>query len=305
MKPTIQSILETDNVEPGGYIQAVCDDISARHPGRIVAFIYYGSSLRDMNDPDKMLDFYVIVDSYRKTHKNPVRALLNRLIPPAVYYHELQHPDGITTTCKYSIMSLRAFERRCSPAALLSQSWGRFSQPCAILFARDMTVYKRLMAAREIAVRHMASQTAPLFNQPVSSTTFWARGFLESYRTELRPESSQTRSEEIVGRYAKRYDALMRILYGAPNEQQLYRLPTRSAGPTKLRWFLRRLIGKPVAAIRILNSALTFSGGYDYIESKIYRHSGIKLDVTQHQRRHPLLWSPVLAWRYWRAGAFR
>ena len=103
MSTEIIDILNAEYLEPSDKVSAVCNDIAERHKDRVLAFIYYGSSLRDMDNPEKMLDFYVIVDSYRKTHRNPVRALLNTLIPPAVYYHEMVHPDGQKTTCKYSI----------------------------------------------------------------------------------------------------------------------------------------------------------------------------------------------------------
>ncbi len=308
MTDPLINILKREQMTASARVKTVCEDISARHPGRVLAFIYYGSSLRDMDDPEKMLDFYVIVDGYRKTHKNPIRAALNALIPPAVYYHEMGHADGVLTTCKYSLMSIKAFENRCSPRALLSMTWGRFSQPCIILFPVSQDVEARLFSARARAVRHMAAQTAPLFEGPVSSTNFWARGFRESYRTELRPESSEGRSVEIVEKYAARYTNILGVLYGPPNKQSLYTFPQASALTRlhcQLKWFMRRLLGKPLGGIRVLNSAATFDGGLDYVLRKLSRHSGVTIEVTASQRRHPLLWSPVLAWKLYRKGAFR
>ncbi len=301
-------ILESEQIQHNERVSAVCDDIASRHQGRVLAFIYYGSSLRDMDDPEKMLDFYVIVDSYRKTHTNPIRAGLNALIPPAVYYHEMLHDGAILTTCKYSVMSIKAFENRCSPRALLSMTWGRFSQPCIILFPKTQDICQRLFTARSAAVKHMAEQTAPLFDDPVQSIEFWARGFRESYRTELRPESSDARSIEIVEKYAERYEAILTLLYGAPDSAGFFALPSASLGVKtvcRLKWFLRRCIGKPLGAIRVLNSAATFDGGLDYVLRKLERHSGASITVTPAQRRHPILWSPVLAWKLYRKGAFR
>jgi len=74
--------------------------IRERHAGRVLGFVYYGSSLRDLDDAEKMLDFYVLVDSYKKTHGLGWRAMTNRLIPPAVYYLE-QNNDGELSTCKH------------------------------------------------------------------------------------------------------------------------------------------------------------------------------------------------------------
>jgi len=277
MSETIQDILAEENVVPNARVTSVCEAIAARHPGRVQAFMYYGSSLRDLDDAEKMLDFYVVVDSYRKTHKNPIRALLNRLIPPAVYYYEQDDKNGVLSTCKYSIISISEFEKRCGAHALLSMVWGRFCQPSVMLFPKDDIVAERLMASRETAVIHMASQIAPLINTPVTSTQFWAKGFYESYRTELRPESSEGRAAEIVARYDERYARLTTALYGAPDKDGFYIVPDTTSGPTKTKWFLRRLLGKPMTAIRVINSA---------------------------ERKHPVICAPVLGWKLWRKGAF-
>ncbi|MDA8708211.1 hypothetical protein N9M10_02450 [Hellea sp.] len=301
---TIQDILAEENVAPNARVTSVCEAIAARHPGRVQAFMYYGSSLRDLDDAEKMLDFYVVVDSYRKTHKNPIRALLNRLIPPAVYYYEQTDANGVLSTCKYSIISMAEFQKRCGAHALLSMVWGRFCQPSVMLFPKDDLIAERLMASRETAVKHMAAQIAPLIKDPVTSTGFWAKGFYESYRTELRPESSEGRAAEIVARYGDRYARLTTALYGPPDKDGLYILPNTPAGPIKTKWFLRRLIGKPTAALRVINSAATFDGGLDYVLRKLKNHSGVTIEPTPFQRKHPVICSPVLGWKLWRKGAF-
>lgn len=304
MSETIQDILAEENVPPNARVTSVCDAISARHPNRVQAFMYYGSSLRDLDDAEKMLDFYVVVDSYRKTHKNPIRAALNRLIPPAVYYYEQTDENGILSTCKYSIISIAEFEKRCGAHALLSMVWGRFCQPSVMLFPKDDVVAERLMTSRETAVKHMAAQIAPLIEDPVTSTDFWAKGFYESYRTELRPESSEGRAAEIVARYGERYERLTTALYGTPDKDGFYSLPNIKSGRTKTKWFLRRLLGKPMTAIRVINSAATFEGGLDYVLRKLKNHSGVTIDPSPFQRRHPVICSPVLGWKLWRKGAF-
>lgn len=303
----IIDILDAEYIAPTRRVTKVCNDIRARHEDRVLAFIYYGSSLRDMDNPEKMLDFYVIVDSYRKTHKNPLRILANALIPPAVYYHEMTHDDGVMTRCKYSIMSIKAFENRCSPSAFLSMTWGRFSQPCIVLFPHSDDVKMRIQTARASAITHMANQIVPLADNPVDTVSFWARGFRESYRTELRPEKAGDRSAEIVKRYKNRYDDLMQKIF-SPAPDGRYAIPeTGSASKfwCKTKWAFRRWLGKPVGGLRVLNSAVTFDGGLDYIMRKLEDHSGVRIEVSESQRRHPILWSPVLAWKYYRRGAFR
>ena len=284
---TVRDILDAEDVPITARAGPVVDAIRARHGERVQALLYYGSSGREADDASKMLDFYVLVDSYRATHGFGWRALMNRLLPPAVYYLEVGE-----ATCKYSILSLPEFERRCSPKALLSQVWGRFSQPTGVI--ADGDVRERVQAARAMAVKHVAAETNPLFDRLPDATSFWARGYHESYRTELRPEAPLARSREIVERYAERYEALYAAVADVPGNPG-----------AKRRWLLRRLVGKPVTALRVINSAATFDGGLDYVLRKIRNHSGVTLEPTAAQRRHPVLWSPVLGWKLWRRGAFR
>ncbi len=302
---TVLDIIKTETLDPPARVTEVMNIIQARHAGRVQAMVYYGSSLRELDNPEKMLDFYVLVDSYRKTHGTGLRALLNRLIPPAVYYVEHSSPDGTVSTCKYSILSLKEFEKRCSARAFLSQVWGRFSQPCAVLWSKDQAVLERVWAGRVTAVETMISETAPLLDGTITAPELWGRGFYESYRTELRPESSTGRSEEIVARFADRYAAITTAIFGPPDEEGRYVLRSNDKSWARRRWFFRRMFGKPAAAIRVLNSAATFDGGIDYIARKVENHSGVKLDPTPAQRRHPVLHSPFLFWKLWRKGAFR
>lgn len=302
---TVLDIIKAETLDPPARVTAVMETIRARHAGHVLAMIYYGSSLRDLDNPDKMLDFYVLVDSYRAVHGAGFRALSNKLIPPAVYYLEQVGPDGALSTCKYSLLSLPEFEKRCTPKTLLSQVWGRFSQPCAVLWAKDDSTLNRIWAARVAAVETMAGATAPLLDGQSTAAQLWGRGFYESYRTELRPESSTGRSEEIVARFSDRYDAITTALYGAPDAEGLYALPIGGKAAANARWFLRRCLGKPLAALRVLNSAATFDGGLDYIARKVENHSGVRLEATTAQRRHPVLHSPFIFWKLWKQGAFK
>ena len=76
METALLDIIRAETLEPPARVTDVMDIIRARHDGRVQAVVYYGSSLRELDNPEKMLDFYVLVDSYRKTHgvgDHPVR----------------------------------------------------------------------------------------------------------------------------------------------------------------------------------------------------------------------------------------
>lgn len=305
MSDPVLDIIRSEVVAPPARVNDVLDAIEQRHKNRVQAFVYYGSSLREMSNPEKMLDFYVLVDSYRATHGKGLRALLNRLIPPAVYYIEQEDDQGVLSTCKYSILSLKEFERRCTDKVLQSQVWGRFSQPCILLRAKTTEIAERIHRARADAVRHMANQSAPLVAPKATATEIWGRGFYESYRTELRPESSVGRSQEIVERFSERYASLSTALFGTPDKSGQYILSEIDKIRVSRLWFWRRVQGKPLSIIRVLNSAATFDGGLDYVLRKLKNHSGVEYKPTEFQRKHPVLTSPVMGWELWRKGAFR
>lgn len=304
MTDPVLDIIRGETLEPPSRVAHIIDAIDSRHTDRVLAFVYYGSSLREMDNPDKMLDFYVLIDDYKKAHKSWLRAWLNRHIPPAVYYIEREDENGIVSTCKYSLMTLDEFERRSGAEEFHSQIWGRFSQPCILLRARSENIAERVYKARAKAVRYMASQSAPLLAPKAKAAEIWGRGFYESYRTELRPESSVGRSQEIVERFSNRYDALTQALFGAPDKDGYYTL-TGSPKTLERKWFWRRLRGKPRSILRVAHGALTFDGGLDYVLRKLRNHSGVYYEPSPFQRKHPLLTAPVMGWKLWRKGAFR
>jgi hypothetical protein len=54
-----------------------------------------------------------------------------------------------------------------------------------------------------------------------------------------------------------------------------------------------------------MKAAFTFDDGAVYILWKIERHSGVGIELSDWQRRHPILASTTLFWRLYRKGAFR
>ncbi len=88
------------------------------------AVVFYSSCLRAGNDPDGLFDLYVLVDSYRAANRDRLRAVLNRLLPPNVFYLEVETGAG-RVRAKYALLSLADLERttrRHLPLLL----WARF-----------------------------------------------------------------------------------------------------------------------------------------------------------------------------------
>jgi hypothetical protein len=280
--------------------------IRARHGATVRALLFYGSALREGDAADKMLDFYVIVDSYRAIYGRGLISVATWLLPPGVHYMAITDARGRTLRSKYAVISKAAFLRRASGGTLESMLWARFTQPATVV-TDDPALRADLLDALARACRHFAGQVAPLMSGPVGPGDLWVRGLTESYRTELRPENPGPRAAEIVARFPERYARLSHILLpqGPDGGLTLPRARAPERWSCAARWRLRRVIGKPLGALRVLKAAATFDAGLDYILEKIASHTGVRLDVTEAERRHPVLHAPRLAWRLYRAGAFR
>ena len=302
----LRKVIEADQAPLSTPARAMAETIRARHGQAVRALIFYGSALREGEAAEKMLDFYVIVESYRAVHGRGLASLAAWLLPPSVHFMAITDDAGNRLRCKYAMISEAAFLRRAAGGSLESMLWARFTQPATIV-TDDPALRARLIETLASACRHFAAQVAPLLRGPLQSGDLWVRGLCESYRTELRPESPGPRAAEIVARFPERYARLSAILLpqgtdGAPELPDAGVL-RRTACQSK--WMLRRVIGKPLGALRVLKAATTFDGGLDYILEKVASHSGVELKVSDAERRHPVLNAPRLAWRLYRAGAFR
>ena len=289
IRPIVASELGQE-VSPA--VLAMTRAIVARHQASSEACLFYGSCLRDRADRDRVLDFYLLVDDYRSFHGAFLPALINRLLPPNVYYIETPFEQR-TLRAKYAVVSLDGFETRCTARALLPTLWARMAQPCALTYAKSDGARARMVEALAQAIETSARQTLPLMAAGFGARALWVRAFRESYRTELRAEQPG-RAAQLVEAYGARYDAL-----------GFAETPAGGARAAAFKWFLRRLLGRLAHVLRLIKNAHTFTDGLDYVLWKIEQHSGVHTEPTPWQRRHPLLAAPLLAWRLYRAKAFR
>lgn len=302
--------------------RAMSDAIVGRHKDCLVATLFYGSCLRPADDGnaaaigpggdgERLMDFYAIVDSLRRANGGMIAALGNRVLPPNVFYLEVPY-DGRRVRCKYAIVTLAQFRRLVRTDTTQNYFWGRFCQPTAVPFARGDGTREALTEALCDAVVAAVRATAPLFDAPFSARDLWVRALAESYGAELRPESSG-RPAQVHDVHAARYaaltpPALAAAGFAATTDSSGRFAPVgdeRTSRRTRRAWAWRRRLGKTLNVLRLMKAVFTFEGGADYVAWKIQRHSGVRVDMSDWQRRHPLLASPVLAVRYWRKGAFR
>lgn len=282
-------------------IGVVAEAARRRHGPGIAAVLFYGSCLRDADDVGKIADLYLLADSYGEVHRGPLMRALNRLLPPNVYYVETPF-EGRTVRAKYAILTLAQFERLVGQRTLQSYFWARFAQPTIVLWARAPAIRDRVVRALAHAVVTTAWASRPLLDANATSSALWARAFREAYRTELRAEAPE-RGDALYQAFADRYDSITRILLRS--DEALQSVSPGDRREAERRWRRRRVVGKTLSVLRLVKSAFTFENGAAYLVWKIRRHSGVSVELTPWQRRHPILASGTLFWKIYRAGGFR
>ena len=258
--------------------------------------LFYGSGLWKELAEDTVLDFYLIVDSF-KAYGAPVsHRFWGSILPPNVYYTEKQI-QGRTMRCKYAVMTYGQFNRACAGFAIAPSVWARFAQPCRLLCPRGKTAQAKLLTALENANSTFHRRTLPLLKAGSHSPeTIWTVGLSETYKSELRsekkgrntsiysaaPESFKARTELFSHKFPQ-------VLVPAPSGQYNPLVSQSKRMFAFLNRPFRRYGGKLVTLLRLIKAPLTFDGAVDYIVWKIERHSGQKLEPTKFQRKHPLI----------------
>jgi hypothetical protein len=313
--PELRELLKretTGKVEP--QITAIADTALARYGKNASAILFYGSCLRRGYQDDDVVDLYLIVDRYLKGSASWMTALMNWMLPPNVVYLETDYLEK-TIRAKCAIISLADFETGVSGRWFHSYMWARFAQPCRLAFVKDDDVTDRILCALQGAVKTMVVKTGPLMTSPFTDAALWNRALQETYRAELRAERPG-RTSQLVSGDLDRYVNITNILCDAGvlkrDEEQdpselLFSLSDATQGhwAARIKWSLRRILGKSLSVLRLMKAAFTFDDGAIYILWKIERHSGVSVELSEWQRRHPILASTVLFWRLYRRGAFK
>ncbi len=288
-----------------GAARAFGAHLQAHYGTAAAAVIFYGSCLRQNTDAGLMLDFYVLVDNTGRAFGNAVSAAFARLLPPNVYYHEVEY-EGRKLRAKVAVISVDQFLQGLGPGTFSSSLWARFAQPAVILQARNDELRRRLVDGLAAAVTTMIMRTQPLMAGAFTPRELWVRAFSETYAAELRPERD-AKSGELVDAELPRYVAVTVAVLGAPGPGGAYHRVAAALEQNRARraWRWRRIQGKILNVLRLIKAAFTFKGGLDYAAWKIERHSGVKIELTDRDRKHPLLTGARLLVTTFRRGGLR
>ncbi|MGD9228801.1 MAG: hypothetical protein PVF26_20010, partial [Desulfobacterales bacterium] len=153
----------------------------------VQAILFYGSCLRTGDDRGGLVDLYVLVDSYRAAFPKSILAVLNKLLPPNVFYLEIPYADRMVRA-KYAVLSMEDFRCGTSKRWFHSYIWGRFAQPIGLLYVCNDQTAQHIQAALAQAVLTFVERVLPRMPSPFTARGLWRRGWEMSYRAELRAE---------------------------------------------------------------------------------------------------------------------
>ncbi len=289
-------------------VTAAASEIAAHYGDSVMGVLFYGSCLRTGEIVDKILDFYVIVETYQSAYKGALLAIANKILPPNVFYHEMD-VNGVTVRSKYAVLSVDDLAFRTSRKCLNVSVWARFCQPCMLLLPRDDLAFAAIHSSVVQAVKTMLLNLLDLKPFATNSRDLWVEAFGQTYAAELRSERGG-KGLEIYLLDQERYDQLTPIALAAMGvskavEQQHHQPSRVSSWKPKLYWWARRVNGKIVSFLRLIKATTTFDGGIDYIAWKIRRHSGVEVDVTNWMRKWPVIAGITLFWKLRKRGAFK
>ncbi len=291
-------------------VMALSDELRSRTAP--AAILFYGSGIWQSRSEDQVLDFYVLVDDYQTVYGRGIKAVVNRLLPPNVYFLKIKHA-GRPLRCKYAVMRVDQFARGASRAALTPQVWARFAQPCRISYVRDEAARRTVAEILASAAVTFHARVFPLMTGALSAKEIWCHGLGETFKRELRSEGGarpeklyNAAAESLAWRSALAAPLLPFPVDAATGEHGVLLSGRPSVGQRRRAWAGARLAragGKAVSLLRLMKAAFTFDGGAEYLLWKIERHSGVRVEARPWQLRHPLLGGWSLMWKlYWRGG---
>ncbi len=286
----------------------LAEAIRERHGDAVAAVVFYGSCLRDATH-EGVLDFYVLVDAYARAYASRTLAALNALLPPNVFYLEVDSPLGRLRS-KYAVISCRDFAYAVSPRCIHPYVWARFAQPALLVHARDPAARDAVLGAVRQSALTLVSRLVPLLpageaGERFSPAELWHTAFRETYAAELRAETPGS-TEKLYRAAPERYDAVAldalrelerggRLRLELDERRIAVSLDPRERRTGRRAWRIRRQLAKFFAVARLLKTAGTFGDWLPYALWKIERHSGVRVEVSERQRRRPLIWGwPVL-----------
>jgi hypothetical protein len=289
----------------------------------LVAVIHFGSHVSGASPSTRSaFDLLAIVSSYkefyRRVHKEIGSVLsagslaaLNRVLAPNIV-HWRQAGVPARSGGAFSGPDPPAASGRSAKLFVVSESdlaralrgggdhflRGRLTQRVQIVYAIAPEAERRVASLLDENRRAALSWVLPFLEGSFDTLTFCSRMLEISYRGEIRPESSGRIGEVLDAQrefFRATYQPLLEaaVLAGRLEKgSDGYRACpapriTRSLQMLQVRSYF--LVSKARATLRWLKYLVTFEGWAPYVVAKIERRKGISVEISEHERRWPLV----------------
>lgn len=281
------------------------------------AVVFFGSrKTKARPDLYSAYDLFVVLSAYtpfyrslrdqgRLRHPPSVGAALNAWLPPNQVSVNVTLDGGVRVLAKCAVVSEAALQRGTSPARRDHFIAGRLFQPTEILYAADPEAEAAVVSALVSAHALTYEWVRPWLPERFDVAEYCRTLLRVSYAGEIRPEpegraEALWRAQEDYLRpvYSTLLDALRERGDLREQEPGAFALARPATTGERLRgrlYFQRSLVR---ATARWAKYVVTFEDWLEFLLRKARRHSGQEIELTERERRLPLifLWPRVIGY---------
>jgi len=278
------------------------------------AVLHYGSRAQGRTSrPDSAFDFFVIVDRYGDAYRALAARLSRRRVGLATVLAWFLPPNAVALRritaegereLKCLIISARHFARECSTRARDHFVSGRVAQRLVLAWSRDddatTAVTANVREARERSFDWVRVFLPQRFDVPQFCRTLIGVSLAHEIRTE-RPDHANAlfaaQRDELVALYGA---VLMRLhqrgVLARDGETFVQTSPPGPVTRARVRAYFRW--SKLRTSLRLLKHPFLYDGWLEYLLQKIDRSTGERIELTERERRWPLIFLWPRAFRY-------
>ena len=316
---TAPSPLAADALEaPRPPATDIANAVAAAFGPACAAVLHYGShAQRSDARPESAYDFFVLVDAYEPAYRSlaasrgfsrspAFAARLNAILPPnviALTIPELTPP----ALAKCAVLSQADFAFAMSERARDHFTQGRLFQHVQLAYARDSASKDAVLVALATCRERTFAWGRPYLPAEFDADAYLRSLLLASYAAEIRPEG-EDRIDALTGAQrvalAPVYAALLQRLESnnlVVRAGPVHRLASAVMPRERAVWRRYFARSKRRATLRWLKYVLLYDDWLDYIVQKVERRSGTRIELSDRERRWPIifLWPRVM--RYLRS----
>lgn len=300
--------------EPRPDAAAVARAVAEAGGAAVRSIVFFGSrKTRARPDAYSAYDLFVVVSAYtpfyrslreqgRLRHRPALGAALNAWLPPNQVSLPVTLADGTRVLAKCAVVSEAALQRGTSPLREDHFMAGRLFQPTELLHRADASAEEAALGALVSAHALTYDWVRPWLPARFDVADYCRTLLRVSYAGEIRPEPEgraealwRAQEEYLRPVYAVLLEALQARGDLVGLESGVYALarPASAFGRVRSRLYFQWSLVRATA--RWAKYVVTFEDWLEFLLRKARRHSGQPIELTERERRLPLifLWPRV------------